>query len=208
MQKQNILTSSDLYLNTCVIILNSESKNTLVDFFSFNGLFSLTCKGNTPKEFYKSVDYAQGTQIDYIATIDASQGYDPNQLFSMLSLMYDYDLVVGSRFLPFSKYTDTWFQKVILKLANLSLSLNTYHLDWFSSLRLYRTELLQSLRQFQYTENYQVELLGRANQLGAKIFEYPVSYQENDPKIKLSLKTWWNVINYPKSAEISETELG
>lgn len=235
--------------NFCVIIptLNEESTIvSLVEFLKFNGCQVFVVddhsKDNTRdlaykagayvihnherlglnKSLWKGFDLAIDYDYDYVVTIDAGNSHDPNQLFSMLELMNDNDLVIGSRFLPFSKYDNSngkfyrpTASKLAAKLCNLAQHRSNFT-DWTSGYRVYRTDLLQSLKQFSYNAKMhpiQIELLGRANQLGAKITEYPISYVAGKSSFNWSVaneafKIWLQVLNhYPARPKVIESEL-
>lgn len=235
--------------NFCVIIptLNEESTIvSLVEFLKFNSCQVIVVDDNSKdntrdlayeagayvvhnhdrlglnKSLWKGFDLAIDYDYDYVVTIDAGNSHDPNQLFSMLELMNDNDLVIGSRFLPFSKYDNSngkfyrpTASKLAAKLCNLAQHRSNFT-DWTSGYRVYRTDLLQSLKQFSYNAKMhpiQIELLGRANQLGAKITEYPISYVAGKSSFNWSVaneafKIWLQVLNhYPARPRVIESEL-
>ena len=235
--------------NFCVVTptLNEESTIvSLVEFLDFNGCQVIVVDDNSKdstrdlaykagayvvhnqerlglnKSLWKGFDLAIEHSFDYVVTIDAGNSHDPNQLFSMLELMNDNDLVIGSRFLPFSKYDNSkgkfyrpTASKLAAKLCNLAQHRSNFT-DWTSGYRVYRSDLLQYLKRFNYNSKMhpiQIELLGRANQLGAKIVEYPISYVAGKSSFNWSVanetfKIWLQVLNhYPARPKVIESEL-
>lgn len=235
--------------NTCVLIptLNEEqSIKSLVEFFKFNGLQVIVIDDNSTDEtrqlafnagafvihnqdrkglnycLWQGFNLAIENNFDYVITIDAGNSHDPNQAFSMLKLMDNADLVIGSRFLTFSHYDNEkgkfyrpFFSRIAAKLCSLAQH-RSNHSDWTSGYRVYRTSLLQSLKRFKYNAKMhpiQIELLGRANQLGATIKEYPITYIAGKTSFNWSVaneafKIWLQVLNhYPARPKIVEGEL-
>jgi dolichol-phosphate mannosyltransferase len=238
------------YGRTCVIIptLNEESSiGDLVGFFVFNELEVIVVDDNSSdntsqialeagatliqnaerkglaKSLWQGFNLALNyLDIEYIATIDAGKSHNPNQLFEMLQLMPNNDLVIGSRFLPFSSYDNflgKWYRpyasQVAAKLCNFAQH-RSESTDWTSGFRIYRSELLLSLKNFTYNSKMhpvQIELLGRANQVGATITEYPISYVAGKTSFDKSVASeaftiWLQLLNhYPARPKVRETEL-
>lgn len=235
--------------NCCVIIptFNEESSiHGLVEFLTFNGLHSIVIDDSSSdrtrelahnagayvihneqrqglaKSLWQGFNLALKYNFDYIATIDAGNSHDPNQLFEMLSLMNNYDLVIGSRFIPFAVYENShgkWYRpcasKIAAKLCNLAQNGSNYS-DWTSGFRVYRTELLQSLKRFTYSSTMhpiQIELLGRATQMGAKVKEYPITYTAGKTSFNKTVAyeaflVWLQVLNqYSARPKVLEGEI-
>lgn len=235
--------------NTCVVIPTldeEESIQKLVEFFIFNDISVVVIDDNSTdatrenalvagafvihnKErkglnqcLWQGFNLAIEYQFDYVITIDAGDYHDPNQAFEMLKLMDNADLVIGSRFLPFSNYDNAngkfyrpLFSRIAAKLCNLAQHRSNYS-DWTSGYRIYRTSLLQSLKRFKYNARMhpvQIELLGRATQLGSTIKEYPITYVSGKTSFNWSVaneafKIWLQVLNhYPAKPKIIEGEL-
>lgn len=235
--------------NVCVVIptLNeAESIHGLVEFFTFNRISVIVVDDNSTdatrelaynagafvihnqerkglaKSLWQGINKALDFNFDYIATVDAGKSHDPQTLFEMLQLMQQNDLVIGSRFLPFSAYDNTngkWYRPYLSKLAAKLCSLaqhGTGYSDWTSGYRIYRVELLQSLKRFSYFSKMhpiQIELLGRATQLGAKITEYPITYiagktSFNSSTVNEAITVWLQLLNhYPARPKHNESEL-
>lgn len=235
--------------NCCVVIPTLNEQDSIYDlvaYFTFNGLYVVVVDDDSTDETRELATYAgayvihnqdrkglakslwQGINkaleynFDYIATVDAGKSHDPNALFEMLTLMQNNDLVIGSRFLPFSTYDNTkgkWSRPYASRLAaflcNLAQKGSGYS-DWTSGYRVYRTELLQGLKKFHYSSKMhpiQIELLGRATQLGAKITEYPITYiagktSFNKSTVSEAFKVWLQVLNhYQARPKYIESEL-
>ena len=214
-----------LQFNYCqVFVVDDNSKDNTRDLAYNSGAYVVHNQERLGlnKSLWKGFDLAIEHSFDYVVTIDAGNSHDPNQLFSMLELMNDNDLVIGSRFLPFSKYDNSngkfyrpTASKLAAKLCNIAQHRSNFT-DWTSGYRIYRTDLLQSLKRFSYNAKMhpiQIELLGRANQLGAKITEYPISYVAGKSSFNWSVaneafKIWLQVLNhYPARPKVIESEL-
>lgn len=214
-----------LQFNYCqVFVVDDNSKDNTRDLAYNSGAYVVHNQERLGlnKSLWKGFNLAIHYEYAYVVTLDAGGSHDPNQLFAMLELMNDNDLVIGSRFLPFSKYDNSngkfyrpTASKLAAKLCNLAQHRSNFT-DWTSGYRVYRTDLLQSLKQFSYNAKMhpiQIELLGRANQLGAKITEYPISYVAGKSSFNWSVaneafKIWLQVLNhYPARPRVIESEL-
>lgn len=143
-------------------------------------------------------------EFDYIATLDSQDVCNPQTLYAMLELMPNNDLVIGSRFLPTSVYVSSSFFKGFLHrfFAYLFyITLRTNYTDWSSSLRVYRSNLIQELLKSteDYTEAFHIEMLAKAHSLGATISEYPLMNVDHETNSYSNpLKTWLKLLKSPK----------
>lgn len=214
-----------LQFNYCqVFVVDDNSKDNTRDLAYNSGAYVVHNQERLGlnKSLWKGFNLAIHYEYDYVVTLDAGGSHDPHQLFPMLELMNDNDLVIGSRFLPFSNYDNDqgkWYRpyasQLAAKLCNLAQHRSNFT-DWTSGFRVYRSTLLQSLKQFNYNAKMhpvQIELLGRSNQLGAKIVEYPITYKAGKTSFNLSVaneavRTWLQVLNhYPARPKVIESEL-
>lgn len=213
-----------------------ESIHDLVSYFTFNGLYVIVVDDNSTdetrelatyagayvihnkgrkglaKSLWQGINLALENHFDYIATVDAGKSHDPKHLFEMLDKMTDYDLIIGSRFTPLSTYNNTkgkflrpYASQLAAFLCNLAQH-GTGYSDWTSGYRVYRSELLRSLKRFSFNATMhpiQIELLGRATSLGAKVAEHPITYIAGKTSFKSStiseaFKIWLQVLNHYK----------
>ena len=218
----------------------------LVSYFTFNSLYVIVVDDNSTDETRELATYAgayvihnkerkglarslwQGINLalennfDYIATVDAGNSHDPKHLFEMLDKINDYDLILGSRFTPLSHYDNTkgkFLRPYASQLAAFFCNLaqhGTGYTDWTSGFRIYRSNLLQSLKKFTFNSTMhpiQIELLGRATSLGAKVLEYPITYiagktSFNRKVATEAFKIWLQVFNhYSPKPKYVESEL-
>lgn len=137
------------------------------------------------KSLLKGFDRALQVGSEWVASIDC-ESHSPETLVSMLTLRFNYDLIIGSRFEPFSVYDNTngkWFRPYVSWLAAKVLNFSQHRSnvsDWTSGFRIYSASLLKSLLQHKYfskMHGIQIETLGRTNELGANIFCYPITYK-------------------------------
>lgn len=147
---------------------------------------------------------------DKIVTIDAGGSHNWEQVFPMLELSKQYDLVIGSRFLPFSKYINTngvWYRPLLSKIAGGVLSMaqaRSNQKDWTSGYRVYDVQLVRYLLKFSYFSNrhpIQIELLGRTNESGATVKEYPITYiagrsSFNKKAINEAINVFLHILNH------------
>jgi len=217
-----------LYINgVTTYVIDDNSKDDTRAIASANGAYVIANKErvgitkslwqgfNTVLGYNKS-EYGFLNPYEYIVTIDA-ESHNPGQLFSMVQLAANYDMVIGSRFLPFSNYDNsngTWYRptasKLAAKLCNLAQSKAKFT-DWTSGYRVYSMDLINSLSKFTYNSTMhpvQIELLARAHSIGANIKEYPIEYVAGKTSFNASVaseafKIWTEVINhYPSRAKV------
>lgn len=201
-------TSFNARLNYATVIQNKERK----------GLAKSLWQGFNYVLGVNEQQYHWDNPYNYVVTIDAGKSHNPEQILPMLQMAQSYDLIVGSRFLPFSEYDNTngkWYRpkasQLAAKLCNFAQSGSKYT-DWTSGFRIYRIDLIQALSQFTYLSTMhpiQIELLGRASSLGAGVFEYPIQYiagktSFNNQVASEAFKIWTQVINhYPPKPKIT-----
>jgi len=149
-------------------------------------------------------------ECDYIVTIDAGGSHNWESVFSMLTLADSADLVIGSRFLPFSTYDNTkgkFFRPYISRLAGFLCRIaqhGTKEKDWTSGFRIYRPDLVTALLKYEYNSTMhpiQIELLARSNELGATIKEYPINYIAGETQFNLRVASeafmiWLQLLNH------------
>jgi len=142
----------------------------------------------------KGFEFALKTKPDFIVSYPGDSSYNWQSVYSMLTLAEQADMVIGSRLLPFSSYEGSSIGSLITGWVCRQLQSNTDQMDWDSSLRVYSSDLLRALMSYTYislesSSAYQIELLARANELGATITEYPVSYKASPKSFEIQEKT-------------------
>ena len=144
------------------------------------------CRGLL-KAFTIAVDL---DHFDYIATIELNDQI--NSLFDLLDLMPTNDLVIGSSKLSLTK-------RIFNSLFNMATGAKFK--DWFSGYRIYRTNLIQELLKYSegFTSNIQIEMLAKANILGATITDCPIEYASKESFYIWEIyKSWLKTLKYPK----------
>jgi len=133
--------------------------------------------------------------FDAAVTMDADFSHDPRHLSQLCLAAPDYDLVIGSRYVP-GGTTVNWgvLRKIISRVANLNahLLLSMKPQDCTSGYRLYHTATLKTLEYESVVADgysYLVEILFRASRRDLKIGEVPIIFVERlRGKSKISRK--------------------
>ena len=129
----------------------------------------------------RGFEFALKTKPDFVVSYPGDNSYNWQSIYSMMTLTEQADLVIGSRLLPFSSYEGSSAGTLLTGWVCRQLQANTKQRDWDSALRIYSADLLKSLLSYTYLSlgsgAYQIELLARANELGATVIEYPVSFR-------------------------------
>lgn len=116
-----------------------------------------------------------------IIQIDAGGSHDPRDILSLAHAGHGADLVIGSRFLDRSNYTGRPVRSLMSRLAGIACNwaVGSNIKDWTSGYRIFSPRLVRALLQVPYTckmHGWQIEVLGRALELGVVVREAPISY--------------------------------
>ncbi|MFQ5810405.1 MAG: polyprenol monophosphomannose synthase [Armatimonadota bacterium] len=117
-----------------------------------------------------------------VVTMDADLSHDPAYVPTMLKLLQDYDVVIGSRYVAGSSLEGQPRQRRVLsKVANAvcRVVLGLPAADCSAGFRAYRASLLQRVGLDSYTAqgySFLAELLFRCCTHGARVGEVPIAY--------------------------------
>ncbi len=119
---------------------------------------------------------------EVLAEMDADLSHDANSLSSLISLLEDHDLVIGSRYVPGGSIPNWSLHRRLLSRAGnaySALMLGVPVRDITSGFRVYRADLLRAIdidtvRADGY--GFQVEMTYRAARVDARIAEVPISF--------------------------------
>ncbi len=142
--------------------------------------------------------YALEHGADTVIEMDADFSHDPTYIPHFLEAISDYDIILGSRFVQGGRDADRgWIRRVITFLANVYVRMLfgiKIH-DCSSGYRCMRREVLESmgLRNMKATgPEILQEMLFRSCQLGHRILEIPISFQDRiHGKTKLRYRQLW-----------------
>ncbi|MBN1313336.1 MAG: polyprenol monophosphomannose synthase [Anaerolineae bacterium] len=144
---------------------------------------------------------------DAVVQMDADFSHSPSYIPHMLSLLKEYDVVVGSRYVKGGKLDERWsFGRYLLSWwANAiytRLILNLKTLDTTAGFKAWRRETLLGLDLSRIRSNgydFQVEMAYVTEKLGYRIIEIPIYFEDrrigesklNMPiKIESALRVW------------------
>jgi apolipoprotein N-acyltransferase len=156
-------------------IAASEPRVRLLSRPSKSGLASAYLEG-----FRMALDEA----YDLIVEMDSDMSHDPTELGWLLATATEYDLTVGSRYVPGGSVSDWSRSRVALsragnRYARFMLGLPIH--DATSGYRVYRRDLLEELLRGSVASDgygFQVELVMRADRLGARVGEAPITFRD------------------------------
>ncbi len=123
--------------------------------------------------------------FDHMLQIDAGGSHDPYQ-YTDFTARRDFaarrpDLVIGSRYLPYSQYLGNPTRRQMSRLAAALCSRKTGRRirDWTSGYRLFSRAALQAIDPPRYSRmhGYQIEVLASILRAGLKVREVPITYQ-------------------------------
>jgi glycosyltransferase involved in cell wall biosynthesis len=125
---------------------------------------------------------ALGRGAERIVQIDAGGSHDPAQVPELLMrLNKGCEVVVGSRFLPESRYVGRSWRKWASALMSVACNASTgaYITDWTSGYRAFSREAARYLSNVRYHARmhpWQAEVLGAALRVGLRVGEAPIRY--------------------------------
>ena len=154
--------------------------------------------------------YAQGFQAlppeaEIIIQMDADLSHDPSVIPKMLEKIKEYDLVLGSRYIPGGKI-ENWdpIRIFISRFGNICARVVLglpYH-DLTGGFKCFRREVLEkidlpSLSSVGY--NFQIETTYAAHKKGFKICEIPITFTERKTgkskfNLAITLEAFWKVL--------------
>ena len=143
---------------------------------------------------------------DIIIQLDAGGSHDPasSRRLTWSILEVKADIVVGSRFLPESKYVDgSRGRRAGSRLAArlCSAATSTRLSDWTSGYGGFNRRAIELLLEQKYTASmhgWQIEVLGRALDLGLRVKEEPITYTAGRSSFNTSIareayRVWSNL---------------
>ncbi len=122
--------------------------------------------------------------FDRILTMDADFSHHPRYIPSMLDLSREYDLVIGSRYVPGGGTLNcTWKRKLLSQGANsfAKLMLGLTAKDCTAGFRCYRREVLQSIDLDSILSNgysFLIEMIYHVQRHGYSIGEVPIIFED------------------------------
>ena len=139
---------------------------------------------------------SENQDIESIITMDADLSHDPGIIHIMLNQITDYDLIIGSRYVPGGSFQNwTWWRKLLSRCGNIYARLicgAPIH-DMTGGFHCFRASLLKQydfdkIRSTGYS--YQIEIKMNAYRLGARIKEIPITFVDrSEGQSKLSNAT-------------------
>ncbi len=130
--------------------------------------------------------YALENNYGLVITIDADLSHDPSNIPRMLSLMNEYDLVIGSRYVRDGGMVNWSIRRLLISLfANYMLKkiLKIDQADCSGGFKCYTAELLRKIQVDRIISKgyvFYVEILYRALRVGARVKEIPIIFVNRD----------------------------
>lgn len=138
--------------------------------------------------YLQAMHYALATlDADIIVEFDADLSHQPQYLLSIMEQLKDYDVVVGSRYVPGGSIPKDWgwHRKLLSKLGNIIARalLSPKYKDFTSGFRATKRSALVKALPKQFISNhyaYKLELLWSLHKTQAKITEYPIEFIDRE----------------------------
>ena len=147
--------------------------------------------------------YALNHGYELIITIDADLSHNPSYIPQMISLMEDYDLVVGSRYVRDGGMVNWSLWRLLVSLFTnymLKKILKIEMKDCSGGFKCYRAELIRKIKVDSVISPgyvFYVEILYRALRVGARVKEIPIIFvNRREGKSKLAMR---EVVGYAVS---------
>ncbi len=136
------------------------------------------------RAYTEGIHRALDEGFEIIGTMDADLSHDPDYLPSMLALLGQCDVVIGSRYIRDGGTVNWGIGRIFLSwMANTfaALLLQIPARDITSGYRLYRRQALEWIRTTEVKStgySFLGELLYRAHRAGARIVEHPIIFHD------------------------------
>ena len=136
--------------------------------------------------YIQGFDFAFQQGADLIVHMDADFSHSPSYIPQMLTLMPDYDVVVGSRYTKGGRLDERWgwHRRLLSGWANtvwVRLLLGTKTRDATSGFKCWRASKLEAICKEKIRSNgyiFQVEMCYLAEKMGFRIKEIPIYFEE------------------------------
>lgn len=162
--------------------------------------------------------YALDKGARYVIQMDADFSHSPSYIPIMLEKIQEYDVVIGSRYIPGGRVDERWgLNRVLLSWwANavyIPLILKLKVKDATSGFRCFRREVLEAIDFSRVRSNgyvFQVEMIYLCEKLGFRVLEIPIYFEDrrigksklNFPvKVEAAFRVWeikWRYRNLNK----------
>jgi len=140
------------------------------------------------KSLVEAWKYAIAQEWDYIVQIDAGNSHIATDAIAMIG--YCEDVVIGSRFLPTSRYIGRGWRAALSKITAWACNFATHGklTDWTSGYRVFSLVALQRLSTVNYITDmhtWQIEVIHAAINLNLSIAQLPITYRAGNSSLKL-----------------------
>ncbi len=150
--------------------------------------------------------YALNAGAQTVVQMDADFSHRPEYIPQMLDALAEYDLVIGSRYVPGGKLDErwSWWRYLLSWWANsvyVRLILNTRVKDATAGFRAWRRSTLEGMNLDRIRSNgyiFQVEMAYVAERLGYRILEIPIYFEDrrigkSKMTVPVKLEAAWRV---------------
>ena len=129
---------------------------------------------------------AMNEGADYLAQMDADFSHSPRYIPRFVKRIADYDIVIGSRYVPGGRTDERWspWRYLLSWWANsvyVRLILGLRVRDATSGFKLFRRSALEKINLSRVRSNgyiFQVEVAYLSEQAGLRILEYPIYFED------------------------------
>lgn len=163
-------------------------------------------KGGLGTAYIEGFTQALREGADYLAQMDADFSHAPDYLPRFIAKLPEYDVVVGSRYVPGGRLDERWsFWRYLLSwwansvYVRLLLSLRVR--DATAGFKLFRRSALEKINLARVRSNgyvFQVEMAYLCEQLGFRILEWPIYFEDrrighSKMSVPVKLEAAWRV---------------
>lgn len=140
------------------------------------------------KSLVEAWKYAIAQEWKYTVQIDAGNSHRATDAIAMIQARQD--LVIGSRFLPTSRYIGRGWRAILSKITAWACNFATHQeiSDWTSGYRVFSLNALRKLSAEHYITDmhtWQIEVVHAAIKHDLTIAEAPITYRAGNSSLKL-----------------------
>lgn len=195
---EKIVSDTAQFVDIVIAVNDGSTDNSFDKIKNLKNVICLNNPENNGKGFALNLGFKKSIELNSIFTItlDADLQHSPKYIENLLTLVNQYDIIIGKRKKFLSKMPIQRMISNFLTSFLLTLKTNQKIEDSQSGFRLYKTEILKNILPSSNGFEAESEILVNASKYGYKIgfVDIPTIYEDEKSKMKV----WKTIIGFIK----------